>query len=494
MIVPRDPLHPKRAVLERAHASKRHATWALLAPLLLAWLAPWANAGPNLWYALCTAATLAAGVGLWKLSQLIDAPLNTAANLVTALREGNYSLRGPTAAFGGAARLLMRELNALGEALRSRRLDETESSELLQKVMSEIDTAVLALDAQGRVVLENHAAASLLGRKPGGLAGETLAGLGVSLDLEAHGLLRFDADLPGELGPFELRVQPFRYRGRPHTLLVLTSLARLIRDEERRAQRRIIRVLSHEINNSLAPIKSLAGRLQTLATRLVAAPAAVGAPAEEPARLSDPQADLRTGLAVIERRAEHLGRVMADYAKLARTADPSFRAIRVGDWIERNARLWPGLAIESGPGDLLLSGDEALLDQVLLNLLKNAFEAIEEAAAQGATAAAEHGPEPPVCLSWRANGRWLSLAISDRGSGLRGDVDPFLPFVTTKPNGSGIGLALCREVVDAHGGRLELENRSDRPGCRATLTLPLRHEHDGPEPQRPPQRLRAPVV
>lgn len=460
----------------RVHPAKRHAAWALCAPLALAWLGPWASAGSGLWFALCATATLAAGVGLWKASQLIDAPLNTAANLVTALREGNYSLRGPARASDGAAQLLMRELNALGAELRSQRLDETETSDLLQKVMSEIDTAVLALDSGGRVVLENAAAAALLGRTPEGLAGQTLAGLGLSFDVESHGVRRFDGDLPGELGPFELRIQPFRYRGRPHTLLVLTSLARWIRDEERRAQRRIIRVLSHEINNSLAPIKSLAGRLQTLAQRLLPERAASdhATPPAKPelGQLSDPRQDLLDGLAVIERRAEHLGRVMADYAQLARTADPSLRPIRVHDWVERNARLWPGAQVESGPSELVISGDEALLDQVLVNLLKNAFEAIDERA-PGAAGPAERDEEAPVCLSWRATGRWLSLTVADRGHGLRGDVDPFLPFVTTKPNGSGIGLALCREVVAAHGGRLELVNRGDRPGCRATLTLPL---------------------
>ncbi|MEY2932081.1 MAG: hypothetical protein RL033_2830 [Pseudomonadota bacterium] len=449
------------------HPAEKLAAWGSLVPLALLFLAPWLSQYTSLWYALCCACSMLVLSCIWRLASAISSPLHTAANLVTALREGNYSLRARPGSEGGAAELLLGEVNALAAELRKDRLGETEASELLAKVMSEIDTAVLAVDAEGRVVLENPAAAALFGQQPGALTGQSTAafGLGIGADttlpvLPVRGTTRFPGDLPGALGPFEIAVQPFRYRGREHTLLVLTSLARLLRDEERRAQRRIISVLSHEINNSLAPIKSLAGRLQSLAQQLQPAPAEDKAEAFE---------HLQTGLSVIERRSEHLGRVMSDYARLARTAAPSFRPLVVRDWVARNARLWPQIVLgEGGADEVLLAGDEALLDQVLLNLVKNALEATESQCDVASSAAAE-----PVTLSWHSSERWLTLVIADRGPGLRGDIDPFLPFVTSKPQGSGIGLALCREIADAHGGRLELVNRGDGPGCWARLTLPL---------------------
>lgn len=454
-----------KGMSSRVHTQRalRLGVWGAGVPLLLAWLAPLLVARAALWLSLCSLATLLVAGAVWRLAYHIATPLNTAANLVTALRKGDYSLRGRIGLEGDDADLLLGEINGLATQLRSGRVGEAEASELLEKVMSEIDTAVLAFDGAQQLVLENPAAALLLGQAPGSLTGQTAQALGLDCSFSESSVQRLMGDLPGALGPFELRVQPFRYRGRPHTLVVMTSVGRLLREEERRAHRQIISVLSHEINNSLAPIKSLAGRLQSLTAQLQQPAPAAAADSNQGAL-----DDIQTGLTVIARRSGHLAQVMSDYARLARSPEPRRAPIGVRVWIERHAQLWPGVVVsEASPAELSLTGDEALLDQVLLNLIKNALEA-------SVSLASPTGPSAlPVTISWHSRGRWLAIVVSDRGCGLPDDIDPFLPFVTTKPEGSGIGLSLCREVAEAHGGRLELVNRSDGPGCLARLTLPL---------------------
>jgi signal transduction histidine kinase len=244
-----------------------------------------------------------------------------------------------------------------------------------------------------------------------------------------------------------VRSSTFRQEGLPHQLLVISDLSRVLRAEERSAWQRLVRVLGHEINNSLAPIKSLAGSLRSLASR--------------PVRPPDWEHDLRSGLEVIEGRSEALGRFMGSYARLARLPRPRPGAVDVAAWVGRVAALETRLAVRvlGGPG-VSVTADGDQLDQLLINLVRNA-----------ADAALETGGA--VEVAWRIAAGVLELVVEDEGPGLPDPGNLFVPFFTTKASGSGIGLVLSRQIAEAHGGALSLEPRAGRRGARACLRLPL---------------------
>ena len=247
----------------------------------------------------------------------------------------------------------------------------------------------------------------------------------------------------------------FRQAGLPHQLVVLTDLSRALRDEERQAWQRLIRVLGHELNNSLAPIQSVAqsleGGLHTLATT----------PDKQSGFAANLLEDLRQGLAIIRSRTESLGRFMAAYSKLARLPAPKLAPVNVKEWISRVAKLETRvkLRLEEGP-DITIPGDADQLEQLLINLVHNA-----------ADAALENGGRASIGWS-RRNGQ-LEVWVVDDGPGLQNTTNLFVPFFTTKPGGTGIGLALSRQIAEAHGGTLTLENRRGGKGCEACLRLPL---------------------
>jgi signal transduction histidine kinase len=256
---------------------------------------------------------------------------------------------------------------------------------------------------------------------------------------------------PGGVGRWEIRRSSFRQGGLPHELLVLSDLSQPLREEERQAWQRLIRVIGHEMNNSLAPIKSIAGSLSTIVER------------DPPA--ADWRDDVQRGLGVIGSRAESLSRFMSAYARLAKLPPPKFAALDVGAVIDRVVALEKGHNIESAGGPrLTIQGDSDQLEQVLINLLRNAVDAVRETG--GGVAIGWQrlpGSSPPTMELW----------VQDEGPGLSNTGNLFVPFFTTKPGGSGIGLVLSRQIAEAHGGSLILANRDDRIGCRASLRLPL---------------------
>lgn len=396
-----------------------------------------------------TFSLLAAGVwvaGAFLVRERVIRPLQTISNLLAALREGDYSIRARGAGADDALGLALLEVNALSETLRSQRLRALEATALLRRVMEEIDVAVFAFDGERRLRLVNRGGERLLAQPAERLVGRPADALGLVQCLDGDSPRSVDAAFPGGAGRWEIRCSTFRQDGLPHQLLVLSDLSRVLRAEERSAWQRLVRVLGHEINNSLAPIKSIAGSLRSLAGRT--------------SRPPDWEQDLRSGLQVIEGRSESLSRFMSSYARLARLPQPRPGAVDVDQWVRRVAALETRLAVRVTPGPTVrVAADGDQLDQLLINLVRNA-----------ADAALETGGG--VEVGWRIAGEVLEVTVDDEGPGLPDPGNLFVPFFTTKANGSGIGLPLSRQIAEAHGGSLLLEPRTGTRGARARLRLP----------------------
>ena len=375
--------------------------------------------------------------------------LQTLSNMLAALREGDFSIRARVSSREDALGLAFYEVNTLSETLRQQRLGALEATALLQRVMEEIDVAVFAFDSEKRLKLVNRAGERLLGRPVEYLVGRDADELSLGNMLLGESPRVVEQSFSGGAGRWEIRRSEFRQGGRPHRLLVLADLSRTLREEERLAWQRLARVLSHEINNSLAPIKSIAESLQSMIAR-------------EP-KPADLDRDLKSGLTVVASRAESLSRFMAAYARLARLPRPRPQTVEVEPWVHRVAAVETRLVVgvESGPRcTLVADGDQ--LDQLLINLVRNAVDASLETGG-GAR------------VGWRFQAGQLEVWVEDDGPGISDTENLFIPFFTTKPTGSGVGLALSRQIAESHGGSLVLENRAGSRGCVARLRLPIAH-------------------
>ena len=373
--------------------------------------------------------------------------LRTLANLLEAMREGDYSIRARVDNEREAMGEVMHQVNAMAATLRAQRLGALEATALLRKVMEEIDVAAFAFDPQQTLRLVNRAGERLLAQPAERLLARDASSLGLAEYLVGEPEHTIQRSFPGATGRWGIRRSQFREGGLPHQLLVFTDLTRPLREEELQAWQRLVRVIGHELNNSLTPIKSIAQSLELLITA-------------EP-RPEDWQEDMSKGLYVIATRSESLSRFMSSYARLAKLPPPKFAPVEINALLRRVTTLETRTQVffEECPA-LTIQGDADQLEQILINLIRNAVDAVQET---GGRVFVKHERTPAT----------LQITVRDEGPGLSNTSNLFVPFFTTKRGGSGIGLVLSRQIAEAHNGSVTLQNATDGPGCEAKLILPL---------------------
>ena len=387
-----------------------------------------------------------------KLHQKSAYQFRSLSNLLDAMVQGDYSLRARPSDGDEALNELVDSINSLSVRLNKQRIETTESQLLLTTVINHIDVAILALNENNELVLTNPAAKKLL-QIPAELQEFDLIKSFSQFDqiaaMNSGNSQVMSLSFANQQGKFNVHLEEYRENGKPQKLVFVTDVSTMLRSEERNAWQALVRVISHEINNSLAPIASLSQSLRRLLARK-----------ED---LESHKDYLVEGLSIISQRSNSLTEFVNSYKQIASLPEPKKQANSVLELVNKTVALYPDESIEvRNIDDITLFIDAVQFEQVLINLVKNAIEAIKNTGEAG-----------KVVIHGQVNGTVFTLSLVDDGTGVSNVGNLFVPFYTTKSKGSGIGLVLCRQIVEAHGGKLSLTNRVGLSGCIATIELPL---------------------
>jgi len=380
----------------------------------------------------------------WLIKQQLKFQFQTLSNLVEAVRGGDFTLRGKQRSLDDPLTELTGQINLLSSSLSEQRVASEEAYRLLDKTIAHINVAIFAFDASNKVKLVNPAAGRLFACQYQQLFGKSATNLSLSDFLTGEQSQLIEHTFPGGSGRWQIRLDSYRDKGIQGKLLFITDLKTVLREEELKAWKNLIKVISHEVNNSLYPINSISQTLSKLVNR-------------EPLA-DDWKEDISEGLSVIGERANNLTDFIKRYAKVAKLPEPNKSIFSMSQLLNQTAIIQSNQKEinidEHSKVNMELFADQSMMEQVMINLLKNALEA-------GA----------PVDLSWGENNSTQWVHITDNGVGIKNPANLFVPFYSTKPEGSGIGLVLCQQILDKHQGSITIENRNTG-GCLVSLHLP----------------------
>lgn len=387
-----------------------------------------------------------------KLHQKSAYQFRSLSNLLDAMVQGDYSLRARFSDGDEALNELVDSINSLSLRLNKQRIETTESQLLLTTVINHIDVAILALNENNELVLTNPTAKKLLqipaDQQEFNLI-ESFSQFSQIAEMNSGNSQVMSLSFTNQQGKFNVHLEEYRENGKPQKLVFITDVSTMLRSEERNAWQALVRVISHEINNSLSPIASISQSLKRLLARQD--------------KLENHKDYLVEGLSIISQRSNSLTEFVNSYKQIASLPDPKKQPSSVLELVNKTVALYPDECIEiQSIEDITLVIDAVQLEQVFINLVKNAVEAVKSADEKG-----------KVAISGQVNGKVFSLSFVDDGTGVSNLDNLFVPFYTTKSKGSGIGLVLCRQIIEAHGGKISLTNRLGVSGCRATIELPL---------------------
>ena len=382
----------------------------------------------------------------FSIRQQVIFQLRTSTNLVEAMTSNDYTMRANNKGLDGALSDFNQLLNTLAETLAEQSLITREKQILLAKVTDQIDVAIVAVNNNQAISLMNPAAEKLFKCRFDEMQGSPIKQLGLQNILCKDYNKVAEFEIKQHKKKVLIRTDAYFEKGIKHTLIFITDIQNLLREEERQAWQKLLRVLSHEINNSIAPIASIGETLEKMVEKQYSG--------------TELDNDLKEGLGVITERAQSLNIFIQRYQKLAKLPLPTKTLFNIEPLVQSVTLLFPDANIELDSKALVVYADKDQLQQVLVNLLKNACESMYD------------NPKEKINVYWRKDNQYFEIEILDHGTGIKNMDNLFVPFYTTKPQGTGIGLSLSRQILVNHGGDLILKNRPEHAGVQATLLIP----------------------